>query len=200
MNHKPSLQEEAARYVTEYYHGHKDRNLVYHDLEHTERVVYAAEKISRRSAIPERMVELAVISAWFHDIGYLVDPKDHEALSAHQAEEFLITRGVAAEDIQEVKSAILATRVPQSPSNLLGRILCDADLYTLAEDNLLDHTRKLYQERVNLNGSFMEFSEFLALTLDFMKNHTYLTDCGREILTPMKVKNMEKIREMLVSL
>lgn len=199
MAHRPELMEAAAEYVKDYFADHRDPQLVYHDLAHTEHVVYAAEKISRRSAIPERLVELAMISAWFHDIGYMADPKNHEIVSAHMAEDFLRARGVSPDDIREVKDAILSTRVPQRPYTLLGRILCDADLYTLAEDNLLDRTRELYQERANLNGTFMEFPEFLLLTLQFMENHTYLTDCGREILTPMKDKNMDKIRELLAS-
>lgn len=59
--------------------------------------------------------------------GHVQDSVGHEERGAQAAEDFL--KAKEADPENDVRNAILATRLPQEPETLVEQILCDADLF-----------------------------------------------------------------------
>ena len=79
----------VEEYVRELFEKDTPKNLVYHKLNHTIEVVEAATDLGRRARISDLEMEILIISAWFHDTGYLYTYTNHEDESIRIAKEFL---------------------------------------------------------------------------------------------------------------
>lgn len=77
-----------------------------HGFRHASIVSSTAENILRLLNYPERLCELAAIAGYLHDIGNVVNRKDHGQSSAILAMEILDSMGMPAEEIAVIISAI----------------------------------------------------------------------------------------------
>jgi predicted metal-dependent HD superfamily phosphohydrolase len=136
-------------------------------------------------------------AAWFHDTGYLDKAEEHEKTGARNAETFLQAEGVDADTIAAVKGCIMATRMPQQPTNLLEEILCDADLYHLGTDDFAKRNKLLRQEDAALNNKTTGKKKWQQKTLQLLESHHYFTDYCRRHLNEKKQQHMEKLRHRI---
>lgn len=77
-----------------------------HSFAHVGKVAFEAEKILRTLGYPARVVELAKIAAYMHDIGNVVNRIDHAQSGALLAFRLLDRMGMEADEIAQVISAI----------------------------------------------------------------------------------------------
>lgn len=77
-----------------------------HSFAHVGKVAMVAEKILQTLGYPERVVELAKIAAYMHDIGNVVNRIDHAQSGAILAFRLLDHMGMEAREIAQVISAI----------------------------------------------------------------------------------------------
>ena len=77
-----------------------------HSFAHVGKVAVEAEKILRTLGYPDRVVELAKIAAYMHDIGNVVNRIDHAQSGAILAFRLLDNMGMEASEIAQVISAI----------------------------------------------------------------------------------------------
>ena len=131
MNHPPIVNE-AKEFVTDYLQEHSDKKIVYHTLQHTEQLVEAARQMCLHYQLHSNEVLTTLVATWFADTGYYTDYQQHEMASAQTAENFLRKKGVSEDAIQDVKTCLLATKMPQNPVTLPQQIVCDATLLHLA--------------------------------------------------------------------
>ena len=96
MNYK-KLQEDVEKHVGDYFHTHNDPRLVYHNLEHTQEVVNAAQQIANHYQLNEQDFFAVTVAAYFHDTGYFEDALNHEAKGAELADDFLAKHQVNQE-------------------------------------------------------------------------------------------------------
>lgn len=170
----------------------------YHNLKHTTAVAEAAEDIGKQSNLSNDELENVLIAAWLHDTGYENDREHHEERSAKTAVTLLETWGASAEKIKKVKELIAATRMPQSPKNLPEQVLCDADMYHLSRKDILECSQQIRSEIETFkNIKFENDTEWSAYNLKFLKNHSYFTLYGRQVLEERKRKNIKKLKKML---
>jgi hypothetical protein len=80
--------------------------------------------------------------------------------------------------------------MPQSPVNLIEKILCDADLYHLSTEDFKARNSLLKQERESLLGHKIDKKEWRRGNIHFLENHRYFTDYGHERLEPKKQENL----------
>lgn len=199
-NINDSLVKEAGKFVTRLLADKLVDSIVYHRIEHTEYVVARAEYIGLKSGLSEDEVNFVKLCAWFHDTGYVMDPKNHELESGKIAADFLASKDVDQETIDKVKTAIMATTMPQQPKDILAQVLCDADLMHLTEEDYFERTEKMRNEWVNLSGEKIGRRNFHKMSLNFFKKHQYHTAFGREELQPKKQKNSELIQKEIYML
>src|SRR5689334_2557195 len=94
----------------------------YHNAEHTKDVCSAAERLARLEGISDRDLLFLKTAALFHDTGYVYARSEHEERSCKIARERLSAENVPADEIEQICQLILATRVPQRPTNHLEEI------------------------------------------------------------------------------
>ncbi|HEY3402978.1 MAG TPA: Pycsar system effector family protein [Ohtaekwangia sp.] len=174
------------------------KQFVYHNLQHTTDVVKAAQLIGESSSLTEDQLDSVLIAAWLHDIGYASGWNEHEKNSAMTAAKLLQEWGAPAKKIDDVTRTILATRMPQSPKDILGEVLCDADLNHLATNQLNQCSKNLREEMEALKGiQFKSDEDWLEYNLSFLKKHEYFTEYGRTVLQPLKKQNAKKLKKEL---
>jgi predicted metal-dependent HD superfamily phosphohydrolase len=194
MDYK-SIQEEAQQYVRSYFNAHLNEKLIYHNRYHTEKVVEAATTIARHYRLGERDLFIVTVAAWFHDIGYLKGGgTDHEQKGAVMADAFLAGTGVDAATIDAVKKCILATKLPQSPSNLLEDIVCDADLFHLGTDEFSERNKLMRKEAEAVQGKKIAKDDWRRSTIRLLESHQYHTEYCRSLLDEKKRENLAKLK------
>ena len=138
-----SILDSTQSFVTLIFTEQVTSQYTYHNLAHTESVVAAAIEVAEHSNLSEEEISLVTIAAWLHDIGYKEGHENHEEASIKIAEKFLTEQEMSIDKIEQIKKCIAATRMPQSPKNLMEEVLCDADLYHLSCDHFFSQVEKL---------------------------------------------------------
>ena len=188
-----SLIDEAKQYASNLLEEKLSDGFVFHTFEHTQYVVEKAEIIGKNSGLNGEELNLVKFCALFHDLGYTDNPDNHELKSAGMAEEFLASRNIDHETINHVKETILATSMPQQPKDLIARVLCDADLGHLAEENYMERADKLRREWKYYSKEKVSKQRFFESSAKFFGNHEYHTDFGKKVLQPKKEINLDLI-------
>lgn len=188
-----SLLEEIEKYVTDFFITNEHERFVYHNLTHTQKVVKRAKILSVDSDLNDKEKELLFISAWFHDIGYLVVKKEHEEKSVELARKYLNGK-FSDEDLQIIEDTILATRYPQHPKTKVAEYLCDSDMYHLSLENFFEISLLLRDEIKSLTKNKLSKLDYWKETLALFNDHSYHTPYGKKILA----ENKERNRQILI--
>jgi len=194
MHFESDLVKQTKKYVENIFSKKIYDDFYYHNFVHTEQVVAASAEIAKATELNEEDTELVLIAAWIHDIGYYKSYDDHETLSKEMAGEFLDGK-LPEPKIEIVLNAIEATRIPQKPQDIVGQILCDADLYYLTTDQFMTRSLLLKKEQEVHAGMVKSENEWKAETLRFVNTHSYFTNFGKYVLAKKKEKNIKKLRK-----
>ncbi|GGH02002.1 Pycsar system effector family protein [Pedobacter zeae] len=198
MNYK-QLQEDVEKHVSDYFHTHSDPRLVYHNFEHTLEVVNAAQQIANHYQLNEQDFFTVTVAAYFHDTGYFEDAMNHEAKGAELANDFLTKHKVNQEVKDSVRSAILATKIPQNPKNEIDKIICDADLFHLGLPDFRAKGKLMHKENELIYKKDISKREWRKKDIQFMESHHYHTDYASLLLNDQKQKNIEKLKSKLTA-
>lgn len=192
-------QDELVKKTEEYVRhlfAENNKELYYHNLEHTLSVVEAVDKITAHYPLSAEDLLALKLTAWFHDTGYLfVGKKDHEAKSVALAEDFLKQQNTDGKILQKVKQYILATRMPQRPESLPEEIICDADLFDLGTDRFAENNKNVRKELEEYLGREMTGEEWRSCSIELLKLQVYKTDYCRGLLREGLEKNIRAIQE-----
>lgn len=169
----------------------------YHNMEHTSNVVAAAEEIGKKSDLSDDQMETLIIAAWLHDTGYLQGAENHEHSGVTTAKELLSKWGASMQKINAVSIAIEATIMPQQPKDIVGQVLCDADLYHLASEKLLEISEKLRKELAHRGKKIFTDKEWVQYNLAFLQDHSFFTEYGKTVLEAKKQKNISQLKKVI---
>lgn len=192
-NLKWKLVTKAKQYITKEFKKLKKHDFYYHNLSHTKRVVKAAKRISKNYDLSKNDSIVLLVSAWFHDIGYLEGISHHEEYGSERVEKFLIQEEIDTSLIPLFSKAILATRFPQNPSNLVEEILCDADLYHLGTASFFKISRSLKKELQLVNEVTIDKKEWLDKNIKLLNAQRYFTKYAKKELDKRLKKNLKKL-------
>lgn len=190
------LENDAANYVKKFLDENLSEDFTFHTLEHIEYVVEKAEYIGKKAGLNDEEIVFAKIAAWFHDIGYAIDMIKHEMIGAEKVETFLQSKGIDASNIEKVKNSILATKISAKPKTLIEKVVCDADLAHLAEEDYFERIEKMRQEWKNHTTKKVSKRKFLGESAKFFIAHSYHTEFAQKELGPKKDENFEKIKKL----
>lgn len=171
------------------------QHLTYHNLDHTAYVLDRAVFLANESNVSEENLHLLKLAALFHDTGFIDNPKDHEEKGCKIAEKYLAKEYSSAE-LKKIYGMIMATKIPQSPSNHLENILADADLEYLGTDQFEKIGETLFEELKHFNPDFT-VQAWDELQLVFMEKHHYHTEYCRIHREPQKQENLLKVKKRL---
>lgn len=189
------IVEETKKYIRKFLDENLPPEITFHTFDHTSFVAEKARLIGQNSGLNDHELHIAEVCAWFHDIGYAIDPMNHEEIGAKYAGEFLEDKGVDHDDIERVKSCIMSTHMPQQPREMISKVVCDADLAHLAEEDYFERTEKMRQEWANLADGKFSRKKFYNVSIKFFKLHEYHTDYAKQELQSLKDMNFERIQK-----
>jgi uncharacterized membrane-anchored protein YitT (DUF2179 family)/predicted metal-dependent HD superfamily phosphohydrolase len=167
--------------------------LSYHNLQHTKNVIAAAEHIATSENIPGEELVLLKTAALFHDAGFLQSHQGHEDLSCGFAKKYLPNYDYTPEQIERICNMIMTTKLPQSASDPLSRMLCDADLYYLGDHNYLEYAENLFKEFKKL-GIVKTHAEWQLRQAEFLSFHRYFTPTAIRERNEGKQTNLDQLR------
>ncbi len=193
-----NLVKEAASFIEKLFNRELPDGYVFHNIEHTRYVAEKAERIGKNSKLNEPDLNIVMLCAWFHDTGYINGFENHEERSAKMAEDFLKSGDISPDTIDGVKRCILATRVPQTPADLLSQILCDADMAHMADENYFDWFEKSRKEKNNTRKDKVSKLKYLKMSKNFFEQHHYFTEYAQKEFTPAKQKNLKLIEDKIM--
>jgi len=152
--------------------------LSYHNVANTKYGIESAEYIANKENVAADGIILLKTAALFHDAGFLENHNDHERISCKLAKQYLPNYEYSEEQIDLVCSMIMATKLPQTPANELGKILCDADLFYIGSELYAVNAEKMFLE-FKRNGLVKTKAEWLVKQADFLSSHNYFTETAR---------------------
>lgn len=192
MTPSEQLLNEVEAHISAFFAQNLSAEYVFHDLGHTIQTVAATKTIAEGFRLdPEDMLTV-LLATWFHDTGYALGPTDHEERSCANAAQFLAGK-ISDAQISEIQRCIRATKVPQKPESLLGKIIADADLSHLGMDIYWDRTSRLRQEFVLNRNYVMSDQDWVDFEINFMLTHEYHTAVAQELFNKRKAKHIQQL-------
>lgn len=185
-----TLLERAENYVSNLFLEDDTSGLFYHNYNHTLSVVEATARIAADLSLSEADKDILLVSAWFHDVGYIYRRVEHEAKSIEIAAFALHPNFTHL--IEPVTTCIAATKVGEVPKTPLAALLKDADIaFGSAYDYI--RTSNAYREelRVSENKVFEEVV-WRQMCIDFLSTVVFYSDYGKTHFTPLVQLNLEK--------
>ena len=177
---------------------HSNPLFAYHSVNHTIDVLSTSEKIATAEGLTDpHQLLLLKLAALYHDTGFLVIYKGHEEESCQIVIKDLVNTDLSAADIEKICATIMATKIPQSPKDHLGEILCDADLDYLGRDDFEMISNNLRKEYFAL-GIVQTEAEWIQLQIKFIDGHKYFTKSSREKRSSKKLKHLERLKKQAV--
>lgn len=190
------LIEKASVFVFDLLKKELPDNFIYHNYTHTKRVVKSLQEIIDHTGLAEDEQEILLLSAWFHDTGYVKGCENHEQSSVEIATGFLLANQCPTEKIDAVGKCILSTRFDVCPTDKLGKIMRDADASHFGKDYFEEASEFLrleYKLQSRKNYSEKEWRKINIKLLT--EGHEFYTDYALENWQPQKEKNLFELIE-----
>lgn len=166
-------------------------NLHYHSLAHTQRVLEKTEQIALAENVTGKDLLLLKIAALFHDYGFIYSQHNHEEKSCLVVKEKL-KKSLNQHEIELICGMIMATKIPQQPTNLLEEILADADLEYLGTDDFEPISDHLFKELQHKTPDLTK-EKWDEIQVKFFQEHNYFTSYAKEFLKNKKAENLKKL-------
>lgn len=175
-------------------------NMVYHNYKHTRNVIKGVRKIGTDAGLSADELEILIIAAWFHDVGFRETYVGHEDASKEIAKKFLEEQGGEEKKITSILACIDTTKRTSEPQNLMEEVIRDADLIHLSKGSYFKKFLALRTEwELYLNKVYTDI-DWYEDSIAFLRGHSYFTPYGKEVLEANKQKNIQKMDRMLKEL
>lgn len=171
--------------------------LTYHNLEHTMDVLQAVTNFAQQENVNGRELTMLETAAVFHDSGMLKTYIGHEDASVEIISKHLPDFGYEKEEIDTIAKMIFTTKLPQSASTFLEKILCDADLDYLGREDFFMIAHKLRYEWNVLNIRKTSLREWYELQIMFLENHMFFTNSAKALRDEKKSDNLKQVQELV---
>lgn len=169
--------------------------LVYHGLHHTLDVLRVTEELCQLEKVSSNEKIILKTAALLHDAGFVEDKHmGHEAAGCIMAREILPEFNYTPEVIDLICQTIMATKIPQSPVDHLGKILCDADLDYLGRDDFYPIAHSLFVE-LKSYGIVQEETVWDKIQVGFLENHKFFTTTNQQRREQEKQKRIQELKQ-----
>ncbi|QRR04059.1 HD domain-containing protein [Dyadobacter sandarakinus] len=186
--------ERASSYILGELGSRLPADLFYHGLHHTLDVVRAAMELAAEEGVTdEEALLLLRTAALYHDAGFMVVYREHEAEGCRIAQEVLPAFGYSSRQADAICGMIMATKIPQSPATHLEQILCDADLDYLGRDDFETIGATLFEE-LRARGLAGNPDEWNRTQVHFLTAHQYWTAAARRKRAPRKAAHLAGLK------
>ncbi|MFD2827404.1 Pycsar system effector family protein [Leeuwenhoekiella polynyae] len=181
----------ADQFVLELFKEKLPNSYLYHNYNHTVRVVKSTKEIAENSQINVKQKDALILAAWMHDTGYTKTRDGHEEASIEIAKNYMEKENVDAETQQLVVELIASTKMGEEPQNELERILKDADNSHFAKEYYAQTSEFLRQELLLTETKKFTPAEWREENIQmFTHKHKFYTDYAARNWKNQKDENL----------
>jgi HD superfamily phosphodiesterase len=163
---------------------------VYHNFNHTKRVVKNAEFLAEKKNLGPLDKNILLLAAWFHDTGFTRSNESHEKESKLIARSFLKEHNLSEEDLSVIEKTIDITKLGVQPTTDIEKVLKDADCSHFAREDFKEISELLRQE-LYLQGNSYSPKKWLDLNIEMLSSqHEFYTDYAIRNWNSLKQKNL----------
>jgi uncharacterized protein len=188
--------ESVKNYILNKLEKELDPRLTYHSIAHTLDVLESAVRLADLEKISSQDMLLLKTACLFHDSGMLVTYRGHEEASIQICSQTLPSFSYSKEETETVCRMILTTKLPQCASELLDKILCDADLDYLGRQDFFMIAHRLKYEWDILDIHPTTLQEWYKIQRDFLTSHRYFTESAVKLRQSFKMENLRQVEFM----
>ena len=171
-----------------------NEQLAYHNLNHTLSVVENASQITDYYQLTDANRFVVLAASWFHDLAYVNgNPSGHEQRGVSIFHEFANNLLIEGDIIARVTNCILATALPQRPTNLLESIVCDADLYHFGTTEFAEKDALMLKETQHRVETGIAWPTWLAGSIKLLRSHQFCTPYCQDKLAGQKQENLRQL-------
>ncbi len=186
--------QKAKTYINQRLRKELPKHLSYHSVEHVKDVYRSAERLAKAEGVKGKDLTLLLTAVLYHDSGFIVQSREHEAQGCEFARQSLPDFGYTHAEIERICGMIMATRIPQTPGNLLEQIIADADLDYLGRDDFGTIGNKLFME-LQMYGIIQTEEEWDELQIKFLAQHHYFTPTAIATRKPGKDAHLAALKQ-----
>jgi len=193
-----NIVQKAENFVFGLFKDKLSPDYIYHNFNHTLRVVNNVRLIAKAEGVSEQDTEILLLAAWFHDAAYIEGPLNHEERSGVIAGDFLKENGFSGEVINRVASLIRVTKLGTNPETRDEKIMRDADCSHFSDENYCDLSQLLREEwRITQGKEFSDLEWALINRNVLIHEHRFYSDYAKEKLQPLKEANIARIQNII---
>lgn len=188
--------EGAKQFIVKKLEAELSAQLTYHSVGHTMDVYDVAGKLAALEGIAGEELTLLLTAVLFHDSGFLIEPQGHESISCDFVHQYLPSYGYEYQQIKAICGMIMATRLPQTPHNLLEEIICDADLDYLGRPDFWTIGNGLFRE-LKVSGFVTNQRDWDEKQVTFLEQHHYFTKSAIVLRKATKDGHLAELKSRL---
>ena len=188
--------QKAKEHITARLRRDLPPTLSYHSLAHVRDVYKSARAIAKAEGVKGEDLTLLTTAVMYHDAGFMIASREHEKIGCDIVRETLPHFGYTEAQIERICGMIMATRIPQTPHNLLEQIICDADLDYLGRDDFWEIGNKLFDE-LRMYGILEDEDAWNRLQIGFLEKHKYFTNTAISTRKQQKDDYLAQLRSMV---
>lgn len=174
-------------------------NHYYHAYEHALEVADRVLELGKKEWINEETLEILVIAALFHDVGFVIQYDDNEYIGATIAKNYLRSIFYPQEKINMVEKLIIATIYTRTPENLLESIIRDADTDNLWREDFFEKWERLKKEIECIKKIKILDPDWNHYSINFLKEHKFITQTEIQERQRKKEENLKKLEEKVIN-
>ncbi|MFN3916697.1 MAG: hypothetical protein ACK4K0_03045 [Flavobacteriales bacterium] len=183
----------AQQYILEKLERELSPDLLYHDVQHTRRVLASLHMYIKEEGVDENHAKLLLVAGSYHDAGFLFRYNHNEPVAIQMIEEDLPRFGFTAQQIDFISEVIYSTQSDVAPRNKYEEIMNDADHDYFGTDGYYEIAGRLRKE-MELFGKKYTDIQWAEKQYNYLLNvHRFYTD------TAIKLRREKKyliIREL----
>lgn len=196
-----NIVQKAESYVFGLFKDKLSPDYIYHNFNHTLRVVNNVRVIAKAEGVNEDDIEMLTLAAWFHDAGYIEGPLDHEQRSGIMAVDFLTANDYPADKANRVAALIKVTKLGTNPETQHEMIMRDADCSHFSDENYCDLSQLLREEwKITQGKEFSDLEWALINRNVLIHEHRFYSDYAKEKLQPLKEANIARLQNIISEL
>ena len=190
-----AILKKAYHFVKTELENNLSEKIVYHDFEHTIFVRNECLRLAKEKKMNGAELEILLLSALFHDIGFVKQYQGHENASKEIARQFLENENYADSSINRIISCIEATKLVSVPTGDLESMLKDADLCNVGHEDFVVLMNNLRAEWDKYLGNSFSDLEWIETEIKFFKSHQFFTQEAQNLYGKQKQKNLKFLKK-----
>ncbi len=191
---------EAKDYIVERLVTELPKTLYYHGAHHTFDVVKSVHSLALGEKLSNADFFVLLTAAYFHDAGYIYKYERNEPIAVRMAQDVLPGFEYSDEQIKTIENIILATESAVQPTNILEKIMCDADHDYFGRHDYVKIAVSLRKELAIFEREYSDI-EWLTMQINYLENkHQYYTPTAIKTRQHMKDAQLLKLKTSLKKL